>query len=71
MDATNVVDITKTVHVGSRKSQVGWLTTYVSGTGVCKCYIGPIGDLSLLTAAAAAAHSPPDGRKVSKRQAPV
>ena len=64
-----MVDITKTVRVGSRKSQVGWLTTYVSGTGVCKYDIGPIGDLSLLTAAAA--HSPPDGRKVSKRQVPV
>jgi len=37
---------------------------------VCKYYIGPIGDLSLLTAAAAA-HSPTDGRKVSKRHAPV
>ena len=51
-----------------------WLTVHKTFiTGVCKYYIGPIGDLSLLTAAAAAAaaHSPTDGRKVSKRHAPV
>ena len=48
------MDVTKCIFVSETRS-VYFHTSIV--TGVCKYYIGPIGDLSLLTAAAARIHS--------------